>query len=527
MKISKNLFLILFAVVVFLFLKIDYRFVEEIVCCGDDHDYYMHTETIALDFDLDYSNQFENVNKIRYKDGNILAPKGFIGTGIFSSPFLFIGNLFSKLQVNTFMNYKIITYSFSSVFYFFLSFIFIIKTLKLIGLKPDSLTILLLFFGSGLPYFAFERYSMTHVYEVFTTTMVIYYSVKYYLSEEKNRKYFALLIPLWILFGSLVRWVNYFLFILPSLTNNFLLNNKSEARLLRDPYFYLGGLVSLILFLIQSVLVYGKIIFDPQKVYQNTDVVGQYLLSIDNIISFLSNNLFSLFTILFTKEFGIFWFSPIIFVGIVIGIYKFITILPKRGLNSLLIIIPFAQVFLVVVMWKSTASSYGFRYLFCLVPISIFLFEKFRNEKIIGNFKYYLIIFSIFSSLSILFFETTEETSLRSNINSFGMEERFSQPEYLTGYLESFTNFDSYLKIFVTSFLGVVIFKILTTFLGVSGLTTLLTDMGLPITNSDFELYLENITKVGFDKIIFTLFFVILLGNFVFNNINSKNKNVQ
>jgi len=105
-----------------IFLKIDYRFVDEIVCCGDDHDYYLHAETIALDFDFNYDNQFENIEKIRFINDGKKAPKGFVGSGILSSPFLFIGNIFDKLIVNnSIYNYKILFYSFSSIFYLFFS----------------------------------------------------------------------------------------------------------------------------------------------------------------------------------------------------------------------------------------------------------------------------------------------------------------------------------------------------------------------------------------------------------------------
>ena len=49
-----------------IFLKSDFRFIEDIYCCGDDHDYYMHSETISQDFDLDYNNQFLGIENKRY-----------------------------------------------------------------------------------------------------------------------------------------------------------------------------------------------------------------------------------------------------------------------------------------------------------------------------------------------------------------------------------------------------------------------------------------------------------------------------
>ena len=104
MKTNKNIFhfLILLFLVLF-FIKTDYRFVSSINCCGDDYDYFIHAVTITSDFDLDYSNQLNEENHIRY-NGKI-APKGFIGTGIMATPFLFIGNLLIFINYfNIFIN---------------------------------------------------------------------------------------------------------------------------------------------------------------------------------------------------------------------------------------------------------------------------------------------------------------------------------------------------------------------------------------------------------------------------------------
>ena len=59
MKINNKKFILTFFITVFLllFLKTDFRLKDTITCCGDDHDYYIHAETIAIDFDLNYSNQ--------------------------------------------------------------------------------------------------------------------------------------------------------------------------------------------------------------------------------------------------------------------------------------------------------------------------------------------------------------------------------------------------------------------------------------------------------------------------------------
>ena len=116
MKNNRHIFsFLIFLLLLLLFVKTDYRFVSSINCCGDDYDYFIHAVTITTDFDLDYSNQLNEENHIRY-NGKI-APKGFIGTGIMSTPFLFIGNLLNKIFANqSVFNFQILMYSLSSIF---------------------------------------------------------------------------------------------------------------------------------------------------------------------------------------------------------------------------------------------------------------------------------------------------------------------------------------------------------------------------------------------------------------------------
>ena len=68
MKVNKKYFYIIFLLFTFLlFFKTDFRFETSVNCCGDDHDYYMHSETIALDRDLNYSNQLKGNEDKSYK----------------------------------------------------------------------------------------------------------------------------------------------------------------------------------------------------------------------------------------------------------------------------------------------------------------------------------------------------------------------------------------------------------------------------------------------------------------------------
>ena len=116
--------------------------------------------------------------------------------------------------------------------------------------------------------------------------------------------------------------------------------------------------------------------------------------------------------------------------------------------------------------------------------------------------------FSIFSLFSVLFFETSTNTQLSTEavLNSFDKLDRYSQPNYLTGYLSSFFLVDSYLKIFTTSFLGAVTFKFLISLFGTNSLLDFLSQIGLPTKNADFIKYLDNISVIHEIKFIFVIF---------------------
>ena len=182
-------------------------------------------------------------------------------------------------------------------------------------------------------------------------------------------------------------------------------------------------------------------------------------------------------------------------------------------------------------IWKSTAASYGFRYLYSLVPLSIFLlYIKTSRHK---NSLYIDLIFilSIFSNIAILFFETTEQTQLSmvELYNSFGVLANYSEPNYVTGVIKSLLEINSYLIIFSTSFIGVLFFKFLLIFLNKTSLFEVLTKLGLPTENTDFINYIDNLEIISWNKILLILLFLCLISNIVVFTINTnfKKDNIQ
>ena len=86
--------------------------------------------------------------------------------------------------------------------------------------------------------------------------------------------------------------------------------------------------------------------------------------------------------------------------------------------------------------------------------------KQFNKEEYIDFFHQYTN--NIFKDKLPDDFETTILTQLSTvdEMNSFGREIKYVEPEYLLGYLGSILQVESYFKIFVTSFLGVALFKL-------------------------------------------------------------------
>ena len=515
-KLSNLFYLFLFL----LFLKIDFRFAEDIFCCGDDHDYLLHAKTLALDFDLDYSNQLKGIEDRRFSNQGFIAPIGFIGTGILAAPFLFIGNLIDNIILNLtsnqsgLLNYKILLYSLSPIFYYFLTFKILILSFDKIGINYKAKELFILYSGSGLFYYAFERYSMTHVYEVFSGTLIFYLTAKYYFDEEQKNN-IALLIPITILLGILIRWVNYYFLFIPAIFYFLFYDKIAEKKLLRKNYYFVTSyILSTIIFLLHTKYIYGKFTFDPRFVHTS----GSLNINLSNNLTSTNANIFfeyidNLRIIFFSQEFGILYFSPIIIFSFLYLTLKSLPFLNIFRRGRWLIIASYFQVFSIYFVWQSSGSSYGLRYLYSLIPLSLFVYFSFRAGTI-NNFMHKVALFlSLFSILSVLFFETTVSTQLSLDplINSWGSLSRYTERYYLTGVLDSFLSIDAYLKIFTTSFLGVIFFKLFLLFGSISKLNILLAKLGLPVDNTDFQDYLIKVNTIGVDKLLMTILFALLL----------------
>lgn len=512
MKSKKIGFFFLILIIFLLFLKVDFRLQSLVYCCSDDSDYFMHTETIVEDFDFDYINQLGNNKNDRFVNGKS-APIGFPGSAFYSSPFMLVGKLLDNIFLNIFKieigvtNFKLFFYSISSIFYMLMSVILLIESNKILKFKINKIHFCIFFFGSGISYYAFERYSMTHVYEVFSVSILIYLSCKYYALVNKNH-FLIIFISFFMVLGFYVKWVHFYIFLIPYIIKN-LYFNQTYRKIYSTPTFLISILSFLYMALIISEKIYGKFTLNASQIYGKNLVTIAVQNTTDNI-SYLFSILKNFFIILVSQEFGLLWFQPILFTSTILLIFSFFNNIINKKFDkiNLILIFTFAQVFIIQAMWESTGSSYGYRYLLNLTPLAIMVFYSYKELFNFVRIYKVLLYLSVFSILSTLFFETTIGTqlSLEKSLNSFGVMSRYTQKNYLSGYLQSFLSIDAYLKIFITSYLGIFILKPLIYLFTVESINSKLITLGLPVGNEKFQILIENLENISFTYFIVVFF---------------------
>ena len=196
-----------------------------------------------------------------------------MGPGIFSSPFLLVSNFISRLfSINSNTSFNYFIYSFISTFYLCLSLVLIKKIINVKNIN-DSGKIILFTLGSGISYYAFERFSMSAVYEFFSICLIFFVVNKIY--NLKNLKYQNSIIFLLGVVQFLMllnRWNNLHLFLIPLIY--IYLNNKNIKTIYKNVTYYIGLVVGTGLFLLHTYLLYG--IFTFSKRYLSIYRLGCY-----------------------------------------------------------------------------------------------------------------------------------------------------------------------------------------------------------------------------------------------------------
>ena len=319
---SKKLHLIIFILVIFSLIKIDYRFQE--IPYGlevDDAEYYYSAVTIGIDFDLDFSNQMSGIeNRFLNKEIKKIVPFHPIGSGALASPFIMIGNFLQRIFEQTgLISIVYFLYSLSPIFYLLISIILIQNSLKSLKITFNNNLLLLSVLGTGISYYSFDRFSMSHIYEFFGTSFLIYLTTKS-LKEQDSFKLRCLnfLLGFLMFFFLSIRWTNYLYFLIPLII--YLISGRTINKLYFKASFLIGWFIGLALFLYHTKYLYGIYTLNQAPIVLSVENSFSTNFSRFFDLSLLMENMIFLFrglgVIVFSQEFGIFFFAPIIFISL-------------------------------------------------------------------------------------------------------------------------------------------------------------------------------------------------------------------
>ena len=341
---------------------------------SDDMSYWIHSSTVAFDYDLDYSEDYKydspSYNEITNTPYH--SPGSAYATAIFVKLFSFLDGDqdIDEIRANPVGSYSLLGYLFGSLFFCYLGFHFFNKLLIVKKIDVNKKYIFLLMYVSTIVHYVANRFLMSHSFEFFLVVLLLYiYETKNNLFETKN---FIFLILIYFLL-SITRPSTfiYSLSLLGVYYNRFEVKRKI--------------LIPNLLFLSISIYFYNSLaqILHKQSsllinISNNNTTKGM----VDNLnIQWIGNGFFESLNLLFSPSLGMAWSTPVILIGIVTLLFnksytKKLNVFQKLSLTSY-----FLGCFLVLYVWQGREASFGQRLLIGIIPFCAYQICIYFNKK--------------------------------------------------------------------------------------------------------------------------------------------------
>jgi hypothetical protein len=430
----------------------------------DDLSYVSHAFTLGLDQDLAYENEIATMFN---KRGNL--PAHPIGSGALAAPFVALFALLDRKSEHEvlvdrkayFGSWTFFGFLFSVSFYFLLGIGLYYSALRRVCKEYGPAFNVVILLGTGLTYYVLGRFTMSHGFEFFMLSLTVYLTSRYYEALRTHGNVGAIVLGL--LVGG-VATLN--LWIRPSNVNSLWLPfiwllvfnryyaydvSKKDCALI-----VFGTLCGLIPYGVFNWHFYGQI-FPSYATAYNLGVLGAgtpegafetlwYVFS-------LSPNLRQL---LFSSEVGLIYSAPILAIGC-LGILAIVIVkrpdeksIQRWGLVFLSVLYYGFSVAIVLV-WRTTASDYGYRYLFPLIPVAIlFTVVLLREANVVEEkwgrrVKRLIIVFSIIGITNVFFYKVTPSLSPMEQENVYGEWHSASLKGYEMSLLRELTDYRTYI----------------------------------------------------------------------------------
>ncbi len=438
--------------------------------------------TLGLDLDMDFSNE---ITRDRYVGPNGNTPRGFYGAGLMAAPFVAIFSVIDRMagaavidDRDQFLHtWSYFGFSAAVQVYFLLSIVFFWRSANALGTSLPKAAIVLFCFSSGVLYFVFVRPRMPHAFEFFALSLVTYASVRLW-EELKNGR------PC-LVWGSVAAFAANLcvsvhmndanVALLPILFCLMMLclerDGKIDGEARRGWFRMTGGYLLLVGLFYIPFGILNFAFFDtafpmPRDIYGGDFVlpeVNRIDAAFETFRTWLSA-LPSTGTVLFGAEFGLLYTNPVAVIGTAAimatlagAAVRGRTLAPTIAIGAVAVYVLFSLSF--VLLWRSTGSSYGYRYLYPLFPIGFLgylLWWSRANGTAVRRLAHWACLaLCVFSIIGQVLFTKTEALSYRIGTTSLGRVAA-TAPDFNTNLLSEAINAKAWNKVLKDGVFGYV-----------------------------------------------------------------------
>jgi hypothetical protein len=477
---SRNVFTYALQIGVFIFIfwllfNPAYLFHENIK--GDDASYVAHTFTIALDSDLDYCNEVNFDKKGCSTGKGRTAPSHPIGTGIVHAPIVKLFSVIDILQNHPVLkdrNQYVGSWSFLGLFFsvtccFIFGILFFINAIESFTDSVPRWLVLLMASGYGVPYYIFQRFTMSHGPEYFTLALIFWSSIKLLSAKGQWKHLLLFLLAASIGLSYLIRPANINVVFIPIMV--FLLSGKitgKKLQLMQAPIDRIYLLTSTLIVLLFIISINNSLyqVYFPNSEQMYGFRIGRIPATLQDKLRELWFSIKYIPTIIFSSEFGLVFSAPVLVFGSMAILYFGIDRQRLFGTMFFLIcLLIFIGIPLAIVLfWKNTGDAYGYRYLFSIAPISILglvIFYKNYPGRLFGIPKKLFYALAVFAILGQVFFATSDLLTPVRKMNAFGRLERFSTNDYEISLAKSIVDMKSWEKVMAKRYPGFLAVQVL------------------------------------------------------------------
>ncbi len=386
---------------------------------SDDLSYWIHTSTIAFDFDLDYKDDhsLDHPNYHKITNAPFHSPGSAYANSIFVKIFSFFDEKSETREIrnNPIGSYALLGYLFGSLVYCLLGFYFFDKLLEIKRIFINKkIVYLLIYFGTVVHYVS-NRFLMAHSFEFFLVMFI------FYLFESKKD-----------LFEKSIFFQLVFSFFLLSITrpSTFIFSLCLFVVYHKKFKFNISNLIVNFGIFFLTVFVY---VTAAQKIYdQNSFLLN---LNSNNTTAGIANDIniqwilsgFSnLLNLVFSPSLGLLWSTPVIIMGVISLFFNKKYYKELNLFSKLFLFLYFFGAFLVLIVWQGREASFGQRLLVGIIPICAYQLCLYLNNKKIN----FLIPFVIILFFGNFFLYSSQDLTLKLGTTLWGTQNEFAAQSY-------------------------------------------------------------------------------------------------